>query len=136
MPADAEQQVEDEVARSRSERNDVEAVRVDVHLACGRDKVQEQRRRGFQQRPEAVDGADNLAAALLEVHVVEAHVDEYEQDDQCEYRADEPQRSSSFPPQPAARFFARASSGPLSSPSILDLSRALGSLPVLFLGLP
>src|SRR5918994_3385217 len=104
MLADAQQQVEDEVARSRGERNDVEAVRVDVHLACGRDKVQQQRRRGFQQRPEAVDGADKLVAALLDVHVVEAHVDEYEQDDQCEYRADEPQRSSSFPPRPAARF--------------------------------
>src|SRR3712207_8383485 len=46
--------------------------------------------RGLQQLTEAVDGLGQAVGVLLYARVGEAHVDEYEQDYQGEYRADEP----------------------------------------------
>src|SRR3712207_187606 len=54
--------------------------------------------RGLQQLTEAVDGLGQAVGVLLYARVGEAHVDEYEQDYQGQYRADKPHALAPFFP--------------------------------------
>src|SRR5918994_1456101 len=86
--ADADQYVEDEIDRGRREGDDVEVSRVEV-LLQGRYRIEQQPGGRLDQHAQAVHGVRQNIRALPDVGIHQPDVDEYEQDDQGEYRADE-----------------------------------------------
>src|SRR5918996_4963415 len=97
--ADTEQQVDDEIERGGRNGHYVEAIGIEVVLQ-DRYRLEQERGRGLEQRPEAVDGAGQNVGARSDARVHQRYVGEYQQDDQDQYGADESHASSSFPSRP------------------------------------
>src|SRR5215210_6446296 len=110
-PADPEQQVDYEVPGCCGEGYDVEAARIRHAALLGGEgeHVDQGYGRYLEQPSEAEDSSGQAVGGLFDVSVDQANVDEYQQDHERDYRADEPQSVLLLSSQVgAARHFPRS----------------------------